>query len=445
MSELPKGWVAATVSDVVGADKNSLADGPYGSKLKSSHYTDSGVRVVRLGNIGRGRYLSSAEAFISREYFRELQKHEVREGDIVMAALGDPIGRCCLVPAHLLPAMVKADCFRIRLGVAIDPGFFVSWMNSEVAARHLSEQAHGVGRLRVNLTDLRRMHVPLPPLAEQKRIVTKLDVLNAKSACARTELARIETLVSRYKQVVLSKAFSELNTESRRLLGLTQFVTSGSRGWARYYSDTGPFFIRIGNTVRGAVGLDRSDIQRVTPPEGAEGIRTRVQSNDIVVTITADLGRIGLIGDDIGEAYVNQHLALLRLKDGRAAPLIAWYLVSEEGQSQLHKNNRGATRAGLGLDDIRQVAVPYPPLEEQHEIVRRIESAFAKIDRLAEEARRALDLVGKLDEAILAKAFRGELVPQDENDEPAHFLMERIRAEHEAGPKVKRGRGNNGG
>ncbi|MFD2032814.1 hypothetical protein ACFSKM_25905 [Ancylobacter dichloromethanicus] len=89
---------------------------------------------------------------------------------------------------------------------------------------------------------------------------------------------------------------------------------------------------------------------------------------------------------------------------------------------------------------VRATRVPTPSLEEQHEIVRRIGSAFARIDRLAGEAKRALKLVGRLDEAILAKAFRGELVPQDENDEPADRLLARLRAERAAAPKAKRGR-----
>lgn len=84
--------------------------------------------------------------------------------------------------------------------------------------------------------------------------------------------------------------------------------------------------------------------------------------------------------------------------------------------------------------------IPLPPRTEQHEIVRRIESAFSKIDRLAKEAKRALELVGRLDEAILAKAFRGELVPQDEKDKPAEHLLARIRAERETAPKARRGR-----
>ncbi|MBW8319930.1 MAG: type I restriction endonuclease subunit S, partial [Rhizobium sp.] len=95
----------------------------------------------------------------------------------------------------------------------------------------------------------------------------------------------------------------------------------------------------------------------------------------------------------------------------------------------------------LSLSKVGGLPLPLCNPEEQHETVRRIESAFAKIDRLAKEAKRALELVGRLDEAILAKAFRGELVPQDANDEPAEHLLARIRAEREAAPKGKRGRG----
>lgn len=91
----------------------------------------------------------------------------------------------------------------------------------------------------------------------------------------------------------------------------------------------------------------------------------------------------------------------------------------------------------VNSQQLQSLQLRLPPLQEQHAIVRRIESAFAKIDRLAADARRALELVGKLDEAILAKAFHGELVPQDENDEPASLLLERILAERESAPKVK--------
>src|SRR6185437_1532965 len=148
-----------------------------------------------------------------------------------------------------------------------------------------------------------------------------------------------------------------------------EFVTSGSRGWARYYSDEGASFIRIGNLRRGSVTPDLADIQHVMPPEGAEGLRTRVVPNDILISITADLGRIALITDLPGPTYINQHVALARPVPGVNARFLAWYLTSDEVQQQWARRQRGATKLGLGLDDVRLINVALPPVTEQGRIV----------------------------------------------------------------------------
>lgn len=121
-------------------------------------------------------------------------------------------------------------------------------------------------------------------------------------------------------------------------------------------------------------------------------------------------------------------------------PKFLMYALMAEGDD-IREFGKGTTHTTIYFPEVRAMQICLAPLAEQHEIVRRIESSFARIDRLAAQAKRALELVGKLDEAILAKAFRGELVPQDENDEPAEKLLERIRAERAAAPKGKRGRG----
>jgi type I restriction enzyme S subunit len=473
MSELPSGWVETTVETILATGANALADGPYGSKLKSSHYTRDGVRVIRLGNIGRGHYLASSEAFISSEYYLELTKHEVVDGDIVLAALGDPIGRCCVVPPQLLPAIVKADCFRIRLGEAINTTFFLNWMNSDVATRRLSEEAHGVGRLRINLSDLRGMTVPLPPLAEQKRIVAKLDVLNAKSARARTELARIDTLVSRYKQAVLSKAFSgELYSQqaARSVAAVPQETAEQIDGrtpdlpalpetwrWVALSTcaevsggltknakrDSLPLqvpYLRVANVYANELRLDDVSFIGCTESEVA---RTILVADDLLVVegngSLDQIGRVALWAGELEHCVHQNHLIKVRPSSNLVSKFALYWLLSPLGRRAIEAV--AASSSGLhtlSLSKVGGLPLPLAPLAEQHEIVRRIEAAFAKIDRLATEAKRALELVGKLDEAILAKAFRGELVPQDENDEPAEHLLARIRAEREAAPKGKR-------
>jgi type I restriction enzyme S subunit len=97
----------------------SIVDGPFGSSLTSSHYTDEGTRVIRLGNIGKAAFRDGDAAFISDQYAAELRSHSVSPGDLLMAGLGDerwPLGRCAVAPEDLGPAIVKADCYRIRLG-----------------------------------------------------------------------------------------------------------------------------------------------------------------------------------------------------------------------------------------------------------------------------------------------------------------------------------------
>jgi type I restriction enzyme S subunit len=216
------------------------------------------------------------------------------------------------------------------------------------------------------------------------------------------------------------------------------FVTSGSRGWAKYYSDEGAQFLRVGNLDRLTISLDLSDIQHVHPPIGAEGSRTKVQCADVLISITADIGMIARIDETIGEAYVNQHVALARPVLDGTSKYVAWYMASHEGQKQLGTLQRGATKAGLGLDDIRSVNIPLPPLAEQKKIIEAIEQAFSFISNIDGVQRECSARLPRLNQSILAKAFKGELVPQDPDDEPASVLLERIRTERTAQAPVKK-------
>jgi type I restriction enzyme, S subunit len=137
---------------------------------------------------------------------------------------------------------------------------------------------------------------------------------------------------------------------------LFSFVTSGSRGWAKYYSDSGPAFLRVGNLDHDSVSLDLRDVQRVRPPSDAEGTRTRVQPADILISITADVGMVGIVPDDFEEAYINQHVALARPNSTVHPPYLAWCLSSPPAQRQFRELQRGATKVGLGLDDNLQRA-----------------------------------------------------------------------------------------
>ncbi len=262
-------------------------------------------------------------------------------------------------------------------------------------------------------------------------------------------------ILKRFRQSVLVAASSGKLTEDWRAINgnkcaawkitkgkeIFSFITSGSRGWASHYAASGAIFLRIGNLDHETIDLDLSDIQYVNPPEGAEGIRTRVQLHDILISITADVGMVGFVSEPIGEAYINQHVCLARPKPENNPKYLAYFLASPKGGlGRLQVLSRGATKVGLTLGDIREIEIKLPSVKEQSEIVRRVESLFAYADRLEASYKTARAQVEKLTPSLLAKAFRGELVPQDPNDEPASELLARIAASKPIQTKKKASR-----
>ena len=225
-----------------------------------------------------------------------------------------------------------------------------------------------------------------------------------------------------------------------KLSELCTLVTSGSRGWADYYSDVGAIFIRSQDINTDDLNL--TDTAFVTLPDSSEGKRTRVQAQDILITITgANVGKVARVKKPLPEAYVSQHVALLRLQRPELAPFIEIYLKDiGSGRGELTELAYGGGKPGLNLSNIRELVFTCPAQTEQTEIIHRVEQLFAFADQLEAKIKTAQARVNHLTQSILAKAFRGELVPQDPNDEPASVLLARIQAQRASAPKAKRGR-----
>ena len=155
-----------------------MCDGPFGSDMKSSHYSDEGIRLIRLQNIGQGYFDDSDKAYVPEEHFAALPGHDAKPGDLIVAGLGDqnhPVGRACLVPDSVDRAMVKADCFRVRLDEKhLLHVFAMLFLCSSIARIGVAEQMRGATRDRMNLTGLAQLCVIVPPLKEQSAIATYL-------------------------------------------------------------------------------------------------------------------------------------------------------------------------------------------------------------------------------------------------------------------------------
>ena len=170
LGDVPEHWEVMPLSRV----SVSRCDGPFGSGLKSVHYTDDGIRVVRLQNIGFASFNDTDTAYISCEHYKTLGDHDIEAEDIIIAGLGDenhPAGRACVAPESILPAMVKADCFRFRLRrESLDPAF-AAMLLSSTATDSAALLSTGATRQRINLQSMGSRRIVVPPLGEQMEIV----------------------------------------------------------------------------------------------------------------------------------------------------------------------------------------------------------------------------------------------------------------------------------
>lgn len=316
----------------------------------------------------------------------------------------------------------------------------------------------------LNREDAYGLDIALPPLAEQRRIVAKVDGLTARTARARKELDRIPTLIARYKSAVLALAFSGRLTQDWRIAMGQDALSVGEYpgGWAiRELEEISEIqggiqvgkkrpgsaelvevpYLRVANVQRGWLNLDEIKTLDVT---AAERDRLLLADGDILMNEGGDrdkLGRGWIWRAQIPECIHQNHVFRIRLHDLNFPSEYVSHYANENGQRYfIDQGTQTTNLASISKRKVAALPVPVPPTDEAVEIVRQIETAFGWLDRVAADHAAAARLLPKLDAAILAKAFQGKLVQQDPNDEPAAKLLERIKAQREAAPKEKRGR-----
>ena len=266
----------------------------------------------------------------------------------------------------------------------------------------------GTTRLKLTQAQMRKIPIPNIPSDEQFRIVARIEELFSELDKAVGTLKTTKEQLAVYRQAVLKDAFSYFDKKTC-IRNITDIVTSGSRGWAKYYSEAGALFVRIGNLTHTGIDICLDDIQHITPPDNAEGTRTKLKTDDVLVSITADLGSIGFVTEKIQDAYINQHIALVRFSNPIQGKFMAWYLRSEYGQKDLLKNKRGGGKLGLGLDDIRDTPVPIIDDLTAEKMVNAIEERLSVCKCIEQTVDTTLAQADAMRQSILKQAFEGKL------------------------------------
>lgn len=421
MTDLPPGWAWASVGDVA-----DLADGPFGSNLKTAHYVASGPRVVRLQNIGYGVFRDE-RAHITEEHFQRLVKHAVHAGDLVVASLGEDAPRACLIPPWLGSAIVKADCVRIRPRGGIESAYVMWMLNSAPVRREAAASIKGVGRPRLGLGGIRALTIPVPPLMEQRRIATAIEEhfsrLDAATASLRGAAVRADALVA--------AATAEALAGDWPVVRLGDVTVKQEYGSSAKASTAGEIAVlRMGNIRDGAIHFRDLKYLAADHPDAA---RFLLEPGDLLFNRTNSPELVGksavFIGADKPVAFAS-YLIRVRLSNDCLPEWGAFVINSPIGRAYIAQvRTQQVGQANVNGTKLARMSIPLPPVDDQRRLLRQVGEHKDRATHLRDGVARALRRSDLLRRAILARAFRGELVPQDPNDEPASVLLERIAGE----------------
>ncbi len=444
MSELPDGWVWTTLEEV--NELNPRID-------KQSIDDDLEVTFLPMKNVEE---LSGKIDLSETKRFSELKRKSYtpfQDGDILFAKVTPCMENGKIAIAHDLKNGIgfgSTEFHVIRLSEEQSKRFFFFYFLQQKFRQEAKRAMTGaVGLLRVPTDYMRRVPIPIPPLSEQHRIVTKIEELFTKLDAGINELHKAQSQLKRYRQSVLKAAFEGKLTETWRAVDQAKIEPTGDlpNGWIWvtvekiaqkiHYGYTesatndpiGPKFLRITDIQNNSVNWDSVPYCQIDEIKQQQYL---LKENDLVFARTgATVGKSFLIQGSIPDAVFASYLIRIILKEEINAKFVYTFFQSQSYWTQIHQGKVGSGQPNVNAKILSQITLPLPSPMEQQAIVSEVESRLSVADEVEKTITAELKRAEQLRQSILKKAFSGELVPQDPNDEPASVLLERIKVQKE--------------
>ena len=421
-------WCVVTLDDLKAPEPRSITDGPFGSNLARRHYTPAGPRVVRLQNIGDGVFVDE-KAHISEEHFASLRAHQVLPGDLLVASLGEVLPRACIAPASLGPAIVKADCIRVRLRDDVDARWVLYALQRPAVRRWADEHRHGVGRPRLGLKTIRQIPIPLPPLDDQRRIVAVLEDhlsrLDAAESALRLTERRLKVLVKSVLTDLIPDVAQYPPSWEHSTVAEAGTVELGRQRHPDWH--TGPNmkpYLRVANVFEDRI--DARDVKEMHWPD-ATFERFKLHPGDVLLNEGQTpelLGRPAIYrGEPVDVAFTN---SLLRFKaSDRVLPEFALLVFRRHMHAgRFTRESRITTNiAHLSASRLKPIEFPIPPRSDQQRIVDASHEQLDNVRLLAAAAGAARRRSAGLRRSLLAAAFSGRLTGSAENLSEAEEMI----------------------
>ncbi|MFJ7312755.1 restriction endonuclease subunit S [Pseudomonas sp. NPDC098747] len=451
MSELPQGWSKAKLDDL-------LEYVTSGSRDWSKYYAEEGALFVRTQDINTNKlngFNSIAKVNLPEKV--EGKRTLIKKDDILLTITGANVGKCAHIEGDVPEAYVSQSVALVRLADKSLAKFvhkqLISPGDGSVQTK-LEASAYGMGRPVLNLDNVREVSLNIAPHAEQARITQKLDELLVQVGTIKDRIDALPLLLKRFRQSVLAAAVAGRLTEDWRIsnsldkLGVknwevTNFgaicseITVGYVGkMSDQYTETGIPFLRSQN-VR-PFRFSNTNLLHISQGFHDKIIKSKLSPGDLAIVRSGAPGVTCVIPDDLEIANCSD-LVIARPSERLNSQFGCLFMNSEVAQKNVAANQVGVAQQHFNVGSMKKMPIDLPPIDEQLEIVRRVNQLFAFSELLESKFQIAKARIDLLTQSILAKAFRGELVPQDPNDEPASILLERIRTQRAAQPKAWRG------
>jgi type I restriction enzyme S subunit len=442
MSELPTGWVSAPIGKLC-----TLING---RAFKPTEWTATGVPIVRIQN------LNNPQASYNHCRGEIAERHKLQGGELLFAWSGTPGTSFGAHIWHGKEAALNQHIFRVDFDSAVLDKRFFRFAINERLNDLIGVAQGGVGLRHVTKGVFEGTEIAVPPRKEQTRIADKLDTLLARIHACRHSLDAIPALLKRFRQAVLSAAASGELLDKPSVapfprVALRAVLAEPLRNGKSVRDGDGIPVLRL--TSLKAAGIDLSETKTGDWSAIKDVTRFLVQNGDYLVSRGNGskelVGRGGLVSGCESAIAFPDTMIRMRPDVARLSPAylgIVWSSQPVRQQIEL----AAKTTAGIwkvSQPDLENVRLPLPPVDEQEKIVRRVEALFELADRIEARYTAAYSQVQRLTPLVLAKAFRGELLPQDPSDEPASALLARISAQRESAtfvPKLRQPRAPRG-
>lgn len=452
---LPEDWSVAPLVDCL--DKESvISDGDW---VESKDQDVGGsVRLIQLADIGDGFFRNKSNRFMNTEDASRLNCTYLKEGDVLIARMPDPLGRACIFPKLTQEAVTVVDICLIRPGngSALNSNLLKFWINSPIIRNKIAMNATGTTRKRITRKKLEKFHFPVPPLAEQEQIRKLLNLHLTTVSQIQDRLDAIPKLIEKFRQSVLNDAVSgalcnNQNVNSSIVSELCDFQNGFAfkSGW---FLKQGKFqVIKLGNIRENRLAIENSPAF-LDENIGKDHSKFCANKNDILISMTGtrfkrDYGFSCLVTES-EKFLINQRVGRFIVNEEKIIHKYLLLILRSNGfRNDFFEGETGGVNQGnVGSNHIKNISINYPDISTQEKIVNKTEVLFSFADQIEKSVATAKARVDHLTQSILHQAFTGNLTAEWREQNPdlisgensAEALLAKIKAEKQgSGKKVK--------